>query len=128
MLLEGANRRRTIQLHLELLKDGRENDRNDTFLHEVGYFLAHIFYGSWKIKAHGREWKYITYNIGGKPTRCHSYEYFNELSKAGAKHKYVCQDCGWEHFTKRELKNIEQRHHQGCQHKKNGGHLTHIVL
>ena len=117
-----------IQLHAELLKSGREADRDVTLLHEIGHLLTGLVYRFRVPKPHGKEWKYITRLIGGTPVRCHSFEYFNELSKSGAKHKYICQDCGWEHFTKRELKNIEYRHHNGCKHKKNGGHFTHIVL
>lgn len=120
-----------IKLHVELLKPGREVDRNDTLLHEIGHMLVRFFWGnilSRKVGAHGKEWKYVTSLIGGTPVRCHSYSYFNELSKAKAKHKYVCMDCGYEHFTQRLLKNMDRRHHVGCQKKTNGGRFEHFDL
>ena len=122
------HRYKRIQLHNELLKDGREKDRDDTLLHEIGHMLTHVFYGAVKIKAHGWEWKYITSLIGGSPTRCHNYEYFNDLRVATAKHKYTCKDCGYEIYTKRALKNIDRRWHTGCRNKPNRGMLTHEIL
>ncbi len=127
---------RKIKLHVELLKAGRENDRNDTLLHEIGHMLVKFFYSSVSQggflrhapKAHGREWKYVISLIGGVPERCHDYSYFADLRVSKAKHKYVCMDCGWEHFTQRALKNIDRRHHVGCSKKANGGRLKHIQL
>jgi predicted SprT family Zn-dependent metalloprotease len=122
---------RKIKLHIELLKAGREIDRNDTLLHEIGHMLVKFFWGkilSRAPKAHGREWKHVTSLIGGVPERCHDYSYFADLRMAKAKHKYVCMDCGWEHFTQRALKNMDKRHHSGCTKKPNGGRLTHTVL
>lgn len=120
-----------IRLHIELLKAGRENDRNDTLLHEIAHMLVRFFWSTSlfkKVSAHGREWKHVTSLIGGVPERCHDYSYFSELRMAKAKHKYVCMDCGWEHFTQRELKNIHLRHHSGCTKKANRGHLTHELV
>ena len=127
---------RKIKLHIELLKAGRENDRNDTLLHEIGHMLVEFFYSSVsqgrflrrRPRPHGREWKHITALIGGVPERCPDYSYFNDLKLAKAKHKYICMDCGWEHFTQRELKNLHLRHHTGCTKKENRGHLRHVIL
>ena len=122
-----------IRLHTELLKDGREKDRNDTLLHEVGHLLVSLLWTDRPIfqrkpAAHGKEWKYVTSSIGGIPERCHSYSYFTELSKAKAKHKYTCMDCGYEHFSQRALKNMDRRYHSGCRRKENRGLFTHITL
>ena len=117
---------RTIKLHVELLKPGREKDRNDTLLHEIGHMLVKIFW--FREKAHGKAWKYITTLIGGVPERCHAYSYFNDLKIAKAKHKYTCMDCGYEHFSQRALKNMDRRYHSGCSKKANGGRFTHITL
>lgn len=123
--------KKVIQLHNELLKPGREDDRDTTLLHEIAHLLVDFFWGrilSRKPSAHGKEWKYVTKLIGGTPARCHKFEYFNELKKAKANHKYVCMDCGWECFTTRKLKNIDRRHHKGCQHKENHGHLIYKTI
>lgn len=117
---------RKIKLHIKLLKAGREGDRNDTLLHELGHMLVKIFWP--REKAHGKAWKYVTSMIGGVPERCHDYSYFKDLKIAKANHKYICKDCGYEHFSQKALKNMDRRYHTGCSRKSNGGQFTHITL
>lgn len=129
-------RREIIELHNELLKVGREKDRNRTFIHEIAHLITHFLKDDeslrslWRRKdsAHGHTWKRVMLALGSNPERCHNYEYFTDLKIKTAKHKYVCKDCGYEYFSQRALKNIDHRFHNNCRHKENGGRLTHYVI
>ena len=128
-------RNEEIQLHEELLKPGREKDRDDTLLHEIGHLLTELVYKEdcfpcfgRKRNPHGREWKSIVSLLGGNNSRCHNYEYFKELQAAKAKHEYTCLDCGEKIYTQRKLKNMDRRSHTPCRFKENNGRFSHRVL
>lgn len=139
-----------IRLHEKVAE--RPVDRNKTMLHEIGHLIRNCernFYGEGdsgvtfryvqkgpftglkmtrkRRSPHGKEWKSIVTAIGGTPKTCHNYSYLKG-NPSEYKHKYTCQDCGYEHFTNRLLKNMDRRYHSGCKRKPHGGHFTYTQL
>ncbi len=81
---------RRILLHAELLKPGREEDRNATFLHECAHILADRRYG--RACKHGPLWRATIVALGELPTAHHEISYLSRT--AHAKVVWTCTSCG----------------------------------
>ncbi len=79
-----------IVLHAELLKDGRENERNATFLHECAHVLADRKYG--RACKHGPLWRATIVLLGELPTAHHEIPYLSRAAHAAV--IWVCTGCG----------------------------------
>lgn len=79
-----------MELHSEILKPGREQDRNSTTLHELAHAVA--FFTS-NHKGHGGPWIYIMDLMGLPPIRCHTLAYLDFDRRRGQVRKYKCEKC-----------------------------------
>lgn len=79
-----------IVLHAELLKEGREADRDATFLHECAHILADRRYG--RPCKHGSLWRATIVTLGELPTTHHDIPYLSRA--AHAKVVWTCSHCG----------------------------------
>lgn len=111
--------KQTIELHPELLKIGREAERNDTFLHEIAHVLA---YGLYRHRGHGVHWRLIFKALGAKnPARCHHYNFLEGKERP---YLYTCLDCGHEIPRTRPIHKrgtLHRYYHPPCLLKKNKG-------
>ena len=79
-----------IVLHAELLKAGREGDRDATFLHECAHVLADRRYG--RPCKHGALWRATIVTLGELPLTHHEIPYLSR--QAHAKVVWTCTSCG----------------------------------
>lgn len=79
-----------ILLHTELLKPGREEDRNATFLHECAHILADRRYG--RPCKHGPLWRATIVALGELPVIHHDIPYLSRT--AHARVVWTCRNCG----------------------------------
>jgi SprT protein len=79
-----------IVLHQELLKEGREEDRNATFLHECAHILADRHYG--KPCRHGPLWRATIIMLGELPATHHEIPYLSRQTHAS--YVWTCKACG----------------------------------
>ena len=79
-----------IVLHAELLKDGREVDRDATFLHECAHVIADRRYG--RACKHGPLWRATIVTLGELPVAHHDIPYLSR--DAHAKVIWRCTSCG----------------------------------
>lgn len=79
-----------IVLHAELLKDGRETDRDSTFLHECAHILADRRYG--RPCKHGALWRATIVTLGELPVTHHDIPYLSRA--AHARVIWSCTACG----------------------------------
>ena len=110
--------KKLIELHAELLVAGREEERDQTLLHETAHLIVALLYPESKrrhsrIKSHGREWKIVMRKLGCQPDRCSNHEFMKEHCAKKAKLTYACQHCGEEFHAQRRWK-IERKYHPPC--------------
>ena len=79
-----------IVLHGELLKPGREDDRNATFLHECAHVLADRRWG--RPCKHGPLWRATIVMLGELPTTHHEIPYLSRATRAAV--IWTCTSCG----------------------------------
>lgn len=112
--------KKTIELHVELLRAGREDSRDHTLLHETAHLIIGLIYPeSMKrhsiIKAHGREWKAVMRHLGCKTDRCGSHDFMAEHRAKKARLMYACQRCETECPAQKRKKYPAERYsHRGC--------------
>lgn len=112
--------KKTIELHVELLREGREADRDHTLLHETAHLIIGLIYPeSLKrhsiIKAHGREWKMVMRHLGAESNRCGNHDFMTEVRAKKAKLMYACQRCETECPAQKRKKYPAERYsHKGC--------------
>jgi len=100
-----------IVLHRELLKPGREVDRNATFLHECAHVLADRHYG--KPCRHGPLWRATIVMLGELPVTHHEIPYLSR--KAHAAHIWTCTACGEEYpFVRKPRRRIADCYCRHC--------------
>ncbi|MBT6206019.1 MAG: hypothetical protein HOI34_20295, partial [Rhodospirillaceae bacterium] len=104
-----------IILHQELLKPGREEDRNATFLHECAHILADRHYG--KACKHGPLWRATIVMLGELPVTHHEIPYLSR--KAHASYIWTCQACGEEYpFVRKPRRRIRDCYCRYCGQEK----------
>lgn len=111
--------REVIELHSELLVQGREKERDDTLLHEVAHAIVYKFYQrnnpfAQRIKAHGREWKTIMRGLDANPKSSCNYDFLNADVLAQATLIYACNRCEHEFGAKRLWKRPASKIHNKC--------------
>ncbi len=113
-------RKKTIELHEELLRPGREDSRDHTLLHEVAHLIIGLVYPESlrrrsTVKSHGYEWKAVMRHLGCRPDRCGSHDFMQDVRKAKAKLMYSCTNCELEIPAQRRKKYAPERYtHKGC--------------
>lgn len=114
---------RRIVLNAQLLREGREPDRDSTFLHECAHILADLTHG--KACRHGRPWREIMLLLGEPAEVGHRLEYLSR--KAHARISWVCVACGRKHyFVRKPRRRIEDCYCRRC--GPNDGRLRHMPL
>ncbi len=102
---------RRIVLNAALLEEGREEDRNATFLHECAHVLADLFHG--QPCRHGDGWRQIMKLLGEPPETCHRLDYLSR--KAHAVVTWRCSWCEEEyHFVRRPRRRISDCYCVSC--------------
>ena len=71
---------RRIVLNVALLEQGRESDRDATFLHECAHILADLFHG--RPCKHSAAWREIMKLLGEKPAVRHDLSYLSRAAHA----------------------------------------------
>lgn len=113
-------RKRTIEIHEELLRPGREASRDHTLLHETAHLIIGLIYPESmkrhsRIKAHGREWKAVMRHLGCGTERCGNHEFMTEHRAKKANLMYACQRCEYEFPAMRRKKYPPETYrHKGC--------------
>lgn len=114
---------RRIVLNAQLLRAGREPDRDSTFLHECAHILADLTHG--KACRHGRPWREVMRLLGEPAEVGHRLEYLSR--KAHAKISWVCVACGRKHyFVRKPRRRIEDCYCRRC--GPDQGKLRHVRL
>ena len=102
---------RRIVLHAELLKEGRETDRDATFLHECAHILADRRYG--RPCKHGALWRATIVTLGELPTTHHEIPYLSRA--AHAKVVWTCSHCGEDYpFVRKPRRRIQDCYCRHC--------------
>lgn len=92
-----------IVLNGRLLLDGRESDRDSTFLHECAHIVADVRHGA--SCGHNSRWQRVMYMLGEPPEVCHDIEYLSRRAHAVA--IWTCRNCGMEqHFVRRPRRRV----------------------
>jgi predicted SprT family Zn-dependent metalloprotease len=95
---------RRIVLHRELMPEGRESDRDSTFLHECAHILADLHYG--KSCKHGPLWRATMVMLGELPTVHHDIPYLSRNAHAAI--VWRCVTCGeLYHFVRKPRRRIQ---------------------
>lgn len=115
--------KKQVELNVELLREGREEHRNQTLLHETAHLIIFLLYPESmrrhsRIKAHGREWRIVMRHLGCRPDRCSNHDFLHEARIKKAKLMYACQKCGYEFPAQKRWKNPGNKYHKRC-----GGNL-----
>jgi predicted SprT family Zn-dependent metalloprotease len=114
---------RRIVLNAQLLRAGREPDRDSTFLHECAHILADLTHG--KACRHGRPWRDVMSLLGEPAEVGHRLDYLSR--KASARISWVCVACGRKHyFVRKPRRRIEDCYCRRC--GPNDGRLRHMPL
>lgn len=103
-------RQRVIELHSVLLVPGKEQDRNQTFLHEVAHILEKAICGTF---GHGQNWKRLMESMGLVPEVYQKLPEMQELY-VRASYVYVCKKCGYVYHRSRRIKDVENHCHRAC--------------
>ncbi|KKN10173.1 hypothetical protein LCGC14_1039210 [marine sediment metagenome] len=111
--------KKQVELHTELLREGREEHRDQTLLHETAHLIIFLLYPESlrrhsRIKVHGREWKIVMRHLGCRPDRCSNHDFLQEARIKKAKLMYACQRCEEEIPAQRRWKNVERKYHKRC--------------
>ena len=117
------HRKKRVELHVELLREGREEHRDQTLLHETAHLIVALLYPESRfrhsrIKSHGVEWKIVMRHLGCRTDRCSDHDFINEYCAKKAKLMYACKRCEHEFPAQKRWKNVDRKYHPKC-----GGHL-----
>ena len=112
-------KKKQIELHAELLIAGREEERDQTLLHETAHLIIALLYPESRkrhsrIKSHGREWKIVMRRLGVPEDRCSDHDFMKEYCIKKAKIIYACQCCEIEIPAQRRWKNVDRKYHPPC--------------
>jgi len=113
-------RKKTVELHVELLREGREANRDHTLLHETAHLIIGLLYPESmkrhsRIKSHGVEWKMVMRHLGCKTDRCGSHDFMAAHNAKKAKLMYACQRCEHEFPAQRRKKHSPDKYkHKSC--------------
>lgn len=100
-----------ILLHRELLKAGREGDRDATFLHECAHVLADRHHGL--ACRHGPLWRSVMVALGETPAVRHDIPYLSR--RAHAAYVWACTACGESYpFLRRPRRRIRDCYCRRC--------------
>lgn len=100
-----------ILLHRELLKAGREADRDATFLHECAHILADRHHGG--PCRHGPRWRSAMAMLGEAPSARHDIPYLSR--RAHAAYVWTCTACGQDYpFLRRPRRRIRDCYCRRC--------------
>ena len=100
-----------IILHQELLKPGREEDRNATFLHECAHVLADLFHE--RPCRHGDPWREMMRLLGEVPNVRHRIPYLSR--EANAKIVWRCTGCDQAyHYVRRPRRRLKDCYCADC--------------
>lgn len=95
---------RRIVLNAALLQEGREADRDATFLHECAHIIANLRYG-WNCR-HGARWRRIMALLDEPPEVSHNLAYLSREAMAVV--TWVCGACGEVyHFVRQPRRRIQ---------------------
>lgn len=113
-------RKREIELHVELMAAGREEEHRQTLLHEVAHLIQkHVWDLNGKpTTPHGQEWRMVMYKLGIPADRCHKSDWMTEFVANKSKITYACKKCG-EEFPTQKLRPKLLR--MGVTHRRCGG-------
>lgn len=112
--------KKQVELNVELLREGREEHRDQTLLHETAHLIIFLLYPESmrrhsRIKAHGREWKTVMRQLGARPDRCSNHDFLREKRAKKANLMYACQRCEHEFPAMRRKKHSPDRYkHKAC--------------
>ncbi len=112
--------KKTVELHEELLRPGREANRDHTLLHETAHLIIGLIYPESlfrhsSTKSHGPEWKAVMRHMGCRTDRCGSHDFMQDVYKAKAKLMYACKRCEHEFPAMRRKKHAPDNYkHKGC--------------
>ena len=102
---------RRIVLHRELMPEGREADRDSTFLHECAHILADLRYG--RSCKHGPLWRATMVMLGELPTVHHEIPYLSRATHASI--VWRCVTCGeLYHFLRKPRRRIQDCRCKDC--------------
>jgi len=85
--------KKQVEIHAVLLKQGQEDARRQTSIHEISHIVADLIYDSRKISGHGREWKSVMRAFGVPANRCSNHDAMKEHRLSKAKWIYGCEKC-----------------------------------
>lgn len=111
--------KKKVELNVELLREGREEQRDQTLLHETAHLIIFLLYPESlrrhsRIKAHGREWRIVMRHLGCQPNRCSSHDFLQEARIKKAKLMYACSRCEHEFPAQKRWKNPGNKYHKRC--------------
>ncbi|MEE8113879.1 MAG: SprT-like domain-containing protein [Nitrososphaerales archaeon] len=115
-----CHKKMQVELHAELLVAGREEQRDQTLLHETAHVIVGLLFPESRfkysrVKSHGREWKAVMRQLGRKPDRCSNHDFLHEAAAKKAKLMYACQRCEHEFPAMRRKKHSPSVYkHKGC--------------
>lgn len=115
-----SHKKMQVELHAELLAAGREEQRNQTLLHETAHVIVGLLFPESRfrhsrVKSHGREWKAVMRQLGREPKRCSNHDFLHEARAKKAKLMYACQRCEHEMPAQRRKKHSPDLYkHKGC--------------
>ena len=115
-----SHKKMQVEIHALLLVAGREEQRDQTLLHETAHVIVGLlfpesrFRGS-RIKNHGREWRAVMRQLGRKPDRCSNHDFMHEANVKKAKLMYACLRCEHQFPAQRRKKHAPDLYkHKGC--------------
>lgn len=101
-----------IRLNDVLLRENGDAFVARTVPHEVAHLLAHQIYGH-GIRPHGPEWKNVMRRLGLVPSRCHSYDTTNAVTRRVEKFSMFCA-CQEHKVTRRVVAKVEMGARYTC--------------
>ena len=102
---------RRIVLNVALLEQGRESDRDATFLHACAHILADLFHG--RPCKHSAAWREVMKLLGEKPAVRHDLSYLSHAAHAVV--TWMCENCGDEyHFVRRPRRRASSCYCRTC--------------
>ena len=101
-----------IRFNDVLLRENEDAFVARTVPHEVAHLLAGQIYGR-GIRPHGPEWKNVMRRLGLVPSRCHTYDTTNSVTRIVAKISMFCA-CQEHKVTRRVVAKIEMGARYTC--------------
>jgi SprT protein len=118
-----AGRAYWVRHHLEFNEVlARENPESfhETVIHEIAHLVTHKVFADAK-QAHGPEFKYVDQSLGGRGTRCHSYDVSSVATKKRKVRYEVKCSCQTHWVTKSVVSNINNPYRKiSCKTCKSG--------